>query len=55
MHNRLLYDYHAEKNRKSEGRGVKLFILAQFVNYGIVFFLVLGGLILFLLALKAIL
>ncbi len=55
MRNQFLYDYHADKNRKSEDRGVKLFLLAQFANYGIVFFLVLGGLILFLLALKAIL
>lgn len=53
MSYRLLYDYHAKKNRQDESKNFKLFLLSQIINYGAVFLLFLGGLVLIVLSMKA--
>lgn len=53
MQNRLLYDYHIQKHKQQESRRFKLFLLVQFVHYGALLLLLLGGLFLIVVAVKA--
>ena len=53
MQNRLLYDYHTEKNKLQEQKTFRLFVLAQFFHYGTLLVLLLGGLFFIVVALKA--
>lgn len=52
MNNRLLYAYHARKHRNEESRAFRLFLLAQFMHYGALLTLFLGGLFLIVVAIK---
>ncbi len=53
MRNRLLYNYHAKKITNEEKRTFRLFVFTQFVHYGALLVLFLGGLLFIVVAIKA--
>lgn len=53
MTQRLLYEHHRERARREEKRRFALFLAAQFMHYGALLLMVLGGLFLIVLGLKA--
>ncbi len=54
MQSRLLYKHHAEKNRQDESKGFRLFILTQFIHYGALLLMLLGGLLFIVMGARAI-
>jgi hypothetical protein len=52
VRNRLLYDYHAKKNKQDANKNFRLFILSQIISYGALLLLFLGGLVLVIMAVK---
>jgi hypothetical protein len=54
VQNRLLFDYHLQKNKEQDGKGFRIFLLTQAVHYGALLLLFLGGVFFIGLALKAI-
>ena len=55
MQTRILYNYHAEKNRLKEQKRFRIFLFTQFAHYGTLFVLLLGGLFFIVFAIKTIL
>ena len=52
MPGHLLSNYHMQKIKQAENRRFKLFLLAQFIHYGALVLLLLGGLFFIMLAVK---
>jgi len=53
VQNRLLYNYHLQKNKQEDNRRFRLFMLVQVINYGALLVLFFGGLFFIVIALKA--